>query len=92
MSEPLVNPSEAGNPSHDLDAEVIWTGMGFNAEMEATGIQSVLNAAGIDAIVNGFSQIPSVPFEVLVARDKVSQARQILAEAVSAGSASCGRS
>ena len=75
------------DPSHNMDAEVIWSGMGPSAEMEAVGIQSVLTAAGIDTIINGFSQIPSVPFEVLVARERVDQARQVLAEAVAGGAA-----
>ena len=52
--------------------------------MEAVGIQSVLTAAGIDTIINGFSQIPSqCPFEVLVARRTRSIKRaRFLAEAV----------
>jgi hypothetical protein len=73
------------DPSHNMDAEVIWSGMGPSAEMEAVGIQSVLAAAGIDAIINGFSQIPSVPFEVLVARERADEARHVLADAVAGG-------
>lgn len=72
--------------SHELDPETIWTGMGPSAELEAIGIQSLLSAAGIRAIVNGFSQIPSVPFEVLVTREDVSKAKQVLAEALASGS------
>jgi hypothetical protein len=72
--------------SHELDPEPIWTGIGPSAEMEAIGIQSVLSAAGIRAIVNGFGQIPSVPFEVLVTREDVFKAKQVLAEALASGS------
>lgn len=61
--------------------------MGPSAEMEATGIRSVLAAAGIEAIINGFSQIPSVPFEVLVARQDAAKAKQVIAEALASGSA-----
>lgn len=73
--------------SHEFDTEVIWTGMGPSAELEATGIRSVLTAAGIESIVNGFAQIPSVPFEVLVARQDAAKAKQVLAEALASGSA-----
>jgi hypothetical protein len=86
MADRVEDEFARADPSHNLDAEVIWSGMGPSAEMEAVGIQSVLTAAGIDAIINGFSQIPSVPFEVLVAREQADQARQVLAEAVAAGS------
>lgn len=85
MADRLEDEFAGADPSHKMDAEVIWSGMGPSAEMEAVGIQSVLTAAGIDAIINGFSQIPSVPFEVLVARGRVEQARRVLAEAVAAG-------
>ena len=73
------------NPSHNLDVEPIWSGMGPDAEMEAVGIQTVLASAGIDAIVNGSSSIPSVPFEVLVARSKVIEAKRVISEALQAG-------
>jgi hypothetical protein len=71
--------------SHDFDPEPIWTGMGPSAEMQAIGIRSVLSAAGIDAIVNGFGQIPTVPFEVLVSRENVFKAKQVLSEALASG-------
>jgi hypothetical protein len=83
MTGPVNPPPE----SHEFDTEVIWTGMGPSAEMEATGIRSVLSAAGIESIVNGFAQIPSVPFEVLVARQDSARAKQVLAEALASGSA-----
>ena len=79
------NTSGEVNPSHSMDVEPIWSGMGPDAEMEAVGIQTVLASAGIDAIINGFSAIPSVPFEVLVARSQALQAKQTLAEALQAG-------
>jgi hypothetical protein len=71
--------------THRFDAEAIWTGMGPSAEMEAVGIQSVLSAAGIEAIINGSAQIPTVPFEVLVAHDKAARAREVIAEALASG-------
>jgi hypothetical protein len=73
------------DPSHSLDVETIWSGMGPDAEMEAVGIQTVLSSVGIDAIINGSTALPSVSFEVLVARSKVVEARRAIAEALQAG-------
>lgn len=84
-AESMTGPVNPIPESHNLDPEPIWSGMGPSAEMEATGIQSLLAAAGIDAIVNGFSQIPSVPFEVLVTQENVARAKQVLAEALASG-------
>jgi hypothetical protein len=76
------------DPSPDsqrYDAEPIWTGMGPSAEMEATNIHQLLEASGIDAFVNGFSQIPSIEFEILVTRENVAKARQVIADALASG-------
>jgi hypothetical protein len=83
MADP-VNPLPE---SHLLDTEPIWTGMGTSAEMEAIGIQRLLAASGIEAIVNGSSTIPSVEFEVLVTRENAARARQVVSEALAAGPA-----
>ena len=73
--------------SHALDLEPIWSGSGTFAEMEATNIQAVLGAAGIEAVINGSAQLPSVPFEVLVRRDQMIEARKVIAEALASGPA-----
>jgi hypothetical protein len=73
--------------SHQFDSERIWAGAGAFAEMEAVGIQRVLAAAGIDAVINGPSQLPSDQFEVLVSREGAERARQVLAEALASGPA-----
>ena len=83
----MSGPVEPLPESHQLDPEPIWTGMGPSAEMEAVNIQRLLSASGIEAIVNGFSQIPSVEFEVLVARNNVVRAREVVNEALAAGPA-----
>jgi 2-keto-3-deoxy-L-rhamnonate aldolase RhmA len=84
----VVDPSaDSSATSHELDTEPIWAGVGAFAEMEAVNIQTVLAAAGIDAIVSGPSQLPSDQFEVLVTHDKADQARQVLAEAIASGPA-----
>ncbi len=82
----MAGPVDTLPDSHDFDPQPIWTGMGPSAEMEAMGIQSLLSSAGIRAIINGFGQIPSVPFEVLVTREDVFKAKQVLADALASGS------
>jgi hypothetical protein len=81
----MTGPANSHPDSNALDTEVIWSGMGPSAEMEAVGIQSVLAAAGIDTIINGFSQVPTVPFEVLVTRENAARAKQVIAEALASG-------
>jgi hypothetical protein len=77
--------SDPSPDSRRYDAEPIWTGMGPSAEMEATNIQQLLEASGIDAFVNGFSQIPSIEFEILVTHENVAKARQVIADALASG-------
>ena len=81
----MADPEDPLAESHRFDTEPIWTGMGPNAEMEALQVQRLLAASGIEAIVNGFSQIPTVEFEVLVPHENVARARQILSEALASG-------
>jgi hypothetical protein len=59
--------------------------MGPSAEMEAINIQDLLASAGIEAMINGSSALPSLEFAVLVAHENITQARQVLAEALAAG-------
>ena len=82
----MTGPANPVRESHNFEPEPIWSGMGPSAEMEAIGIQSVLAAAGIDAIINGSAQIPSMEFEVLVAQENAAKAKQVLAEALASGS------
>ena len=51
------------------------------------GISSVLSANGIENFVNGSSQMPNLPFTVMVTRDKEEEARRVIAEAEQAGEA-----
>jgi hypothetical protein len=83
----MTGPQDPSPESPRYDAEPIWTGMGPSAELEATNIQRLLEASGIEAFVNGFSQIPSVEFEILVARENVEKARQVIADALASGPA-----
>jgi len=74
--------------SPNLDLETIFEAVGITAEMQALSIKNVLEANGIAAVMGGNSVLPYLPFEVKVARDQVERARDLIAEAQTAGPAS----
>ncbi len=84
-----VEELEPVDPSADLDMAPVFHSEGSapTAEMEATEIQSLLVANGIDAMVVGTSTMPNLPFEVRVPKADVERARSIIDEAVAAGPA-----
>jgi hypothetical protein len=55
--------------------------------MEALSVQSLLQASGIDAIVVGAQSLPNLPEEVRVAKEHVTEAKRIIADALTAGAA-----
>jgi hypothetical protein len=73
------------DPSSDLDAVTVFSSSNHDAEMEATNIRGLLDSNGIDAIVVGPSVIPSLEFQVQVARSAAEEARRFIAEARAAG-------
>jgi hypothetical protein len=77
----------AGDPTDHLDAELIFSGQGPNAELEAMNIRNVLEANGITVIAAEVDPIPSFMVEVRVPHDQVDRARLALAEAEAAGPA-----
>jgi hypothetical protein len=74
-----------GDPKHHLDAEVIFSGQGTDAEMEAMNIRGVLESNGITVITTPVFPMPTLAVEVRVPKDEVERARQALNEARSAG-------
>jgi hypothetical protein len=80
-------PQVEGDPSHDLDTESIFDGMGATAEMEAIGVRGVLEANGIPSVLVGASVYPNLRFLVRVSKKDVQRAREVLAEARAAGPA-----
>jgi hypothetical protein len=84
MSDPVKQPLPAETLA---TTEVIWSGSGAFGEMQATNIQSLLAASGIESTINGSTQIPSMAFEVLVTGDNVAAARQIIEDAIASGPA-----
>ena len=67
--------------------EILANFHGPNGEMEARAVESVLRAAGIEAVVEGAIGFSSMPFEVSVARNQLEEARAVLAAAIEAGPA-----
>jgi hypothetical protein len=71
--------------SHEKDMAVLFNSSNYDAEMEATEIHSILESNGIPSVLVGSSTLPNLEFEVQVPRERLEEARQILAEAQAAG-------
>ena len=77
---------EEPDPSHDLDLETIYHAEGsIVAGVETGAIVSLLEANGIATVTTGESILPHMPFDIMVARDQVERARQLIAEAQRSG-------
>ena len=87
-ANPLAGEVGEVDASSDLDLETIYrSDSSTTGEMEAMGIKNVLEASGIAAVIVGDSVLPNLGFEVRVPRDEVAVAKELLAEAQSAGPA-----
>jgi Putative prokaryotic signal transducing protein len=84
---PLLDEVEEVDDSSDLDLDTIFHADGTLAEVESMEIKNLLGASGIAAVVVGNSVLPTMSFEVRVARDQVERAREVIAEAQAAGPA-----
>jgi hypothetical protein len=74
------------DPSADLDLVAVFSSPNHDAEMEATAIQGMLKANGIDALVQGPHMIPTLEeFQVQVPRSEAEEAQRLIAEARAAG-------
>src|SRR5579872_3641029 len=73
------------DPSHDLDMVTLFSSSNTDAEMECTGIHSILQSEGIPSVIVGASTIPVLEFQVQVPRAHVEEAQRILEEARAAG-------
>jgi hypothetical protein len=83
-SSPVVD-GEPGDPTHDLDLVTVERTDGTTGEMEATAIKSILDSSGINSFVIGAASIPTLGFEVRVAREDVPGAEAAIAAAKAAG-------
>jgi hypothetical protein len=93
-AEALIAAAERGNslgedldPSHNRDLQPVFLSNKNDAEMEALAVKALLESNGVDAMIVGSPQIPSLTFEVRVPKDQVEQARQVIAEAKAGGPA-----
>jgi hypothetical protein len=82
---PLLDEVEEVDDSSNLDLETIYHADGSLAEVESMEIKNLLEANGIAAVVVGNSVLPTMSFEVRVARDQVERAREVVNEAQAAG-------
>jgi Putative prokaryotic signal transducing protein len=73
--------------SHDLDQVTVFQSAGTTSDMEAVAVQSLLAAAGIASMVVSAEMLPNLPEEVRVAREHVTEAKRIIADALAAGAA-----
>lgn len=84
---PLPDEVEEVDDSSQLDLETIYHADGTLAEVESMEIKNLLEANGIAAVVVGNSVLPTMSFEVRVARDQVERARETITEAQAGGPA-----
>jgi len=76
---------EAKDSSHKLDLVKVFEQSGTTAEMEALGIQAVLDAAEIRVVLGGETSFPSLPWTVSVPRADHARALHVIQDARKAG-------
>ena len=74
--------------SHGLDLVTVFEDSGTTAEIEALGIQAILEAEGIRVVLGGETSFPSLPWSVGVSKADAPRALQVLKEAKKGGSKS----
>ena len=77
------------SPSDSVDLVLVLDTDGTPLEvtdMEATSLQTLLGANGIEAVIAGAEMMPNLPYRLQVPADQARQAAEIIAEARSAGS------
>jgi len=81
--------SVLGGPdvSEDLDMVPVFVSDASDAEMLATQIRSILEANEIPSVLVNSSAFPSLPYEIRVPRERLDEARQVIAAAEAAGPA-----
>jgi hypothetical protein len=73
--------------SHELDQVTVFQSAGTTSDMEALEVKSLLEASGISAMVVSTQMLPNLPEEVRVARENVTEAKRIIADALEVGAA-----
>ena len=87
---PLPDEVEEVDDSSALDLETVFhaEGSAITAEMEAISVKNLLESNGIAAVLVGNSVLPNMPFEVKVAREQETRARELIGDIDAVGSAS----
>jgi hypothetical protein len=76
---------EETKSSHAMDLVTVFEESGTTAEMEALGIQALLEGEGIRVVLGGETSFPSLPWSVGVSKADAPRALQIIEEAKKAG-------
>lgn len=76
---------EHQDSSHALDLVTIFEQSGTTAEMEALGIQAVLEAAGIPVVFGGETSFPNLPWSIRVSKADAARAFEVIEDAKKAG-------
>ncbi len=71
--------------SHALDLVTVFETTGTTAEMEALGVETLLKAAGIRAVLMNEGPFPNLPWTIRVPKADVSAALKAIEEARKAG-------
>jgi hypothetical protein len=71
--------------SHDLDLVAVFRSAGNNSEIEGLSVKGILDAAGIYAMIENDPRFPNLPAEVRVPRNRVTDAKRFIADALAAG-------
>lgn len=56
------------------------------SEMESLSVKTLLEANGIQVVLQGASQMPNLPYELLVPANQLEEAIRVVREALAAGS------
>jgi hypothetical protein len=76
---------EEQKSSHALDLVTVFEESGTTAEIEAIGIQAILEAEGIRVVLGGETSFPSLPWSVGVAKADHARALEVIEAAKKAG-------
>jgi len=85
-AHPVEAEDEFANPSQSPSLDMI-TVFRTGAESEAMTVQALLESNGIEAMIVGDSRWPNLPEHVRVPRERVTEAKRLIATALAAGPA-----
>jgi hypothetical protein len=84
---PIEDEFADGDASSELDLVTVFRSAGNTGEMEAQQVKSLLDSNGLEAVLVADARLPNLPDEVRVAREHLTQAKRLIAEALAAGPA-----